>query len=114
MCGEPCRASPERENQSQRRAFISPTEKTKETRDIFRTTTLLSFGPSHRNGLLILFFRLPQGYTGVNQKILLQKRLQDIPQKLLVFPERPRFIEIGGHLLTHTFQKTSLETPETS
>lgn len=50
----------------------------------------------------------------MNQKILLQKRLQDIPQELLVFPKRPWFVKIGGHLLTHTFQKASLETPETS
>ena len=114
MCGEPCRASPERENQSQRRAFISPTEKTKETRDIFRTTTLLGFEPSHGNGLLIFFIRISIGLTCVNQEILLQERLQNIPQKLLVFSECPRFFQFGIHKLSHAFQKTSLETPETS
>lgn len=114
MCDEPCRASPERENQSQRRAFISPTEKTKETRDIFRTTALLSFGPLHWNGLLILFFRLPREYGCMNEEVLLQKRLQDIPQELLVFSKRPRFFQFGIHKLSHTFQETSFETPETS
>ena len=114
MCGEPCRASPERENQSQRRAFISPTEKTKETRDIFRTTTLLGFGPSHGNGLLILFFRIPECLTCVNQEVRLEEGLQYVTKELLIFPKRPWVVEIRTDLLTHTVQKASFETPKAS
>lgn len=114
MCGEPFRASPARENQWQRRAFISTTEKTKDAWDIFRATTLLSLVPRHWDLDLVLFFGLSNDLTAMNQHVVLEKRIQRVPQELLILTECPGGFEIGSHLLTDVLQKTPLETPETS
>jgi hypothetical protein len=50
----------------------------------------------------------------MNQEILLQERLQHIPQKLLIFSECPWLVQIRSYLLTHRLQQSSLETPQSS
>lgn len=72
------------------------------------------FMPSHGNLHLILFLRISNDLTAMDQHIVLEKGIQNIPKELLIFAKSPCFFQIRCHLLTDALQKSSLETPKSS